>query len=767
MAPTRSPHARRSRWAAAPYEIFRLDALQTRYDVERLPVHAARPARERPPPRGRRARSRATTSRPSPTWVAGRRAEPRDLLHARARPAPGLHRRARRSSTSPRCATRCATSAATPRASTRCCPPSSSSTTRCRSTSSATPRRLRRNAELEFERNRERYAFLRWGQQAFDNFKVVPPEHRHRPPGQPRVPRAASSRRARSTARVQAFPDTLVGTDSHTTMINGLGVLGWGVGGIEAEAAMLGEADLDARPAGRRLPAHRPAARGRDRDRPRAHRDADPAREPASSGSSSSSSAAGSPACRSPTARRSANMAPGVRRDVRLLPGRRRDAALPAPDRPRARSASSSSRRTARSRASSTTRDARADLLDRSSSSTSATSSRASPARAGRRTACRSATRSSRSSQRSRPSASTTATGTTSSRGDFPASDPTASQRPARRGGAPERGRRRAGRRGDAERAAPVRSSSTASASTLEHGAVVIAAITSCTNTSNPAVMVGGRPAREEGGRARPEPQAVGEDEPRARLEGRHRVLRRSAGLTPVPRAARLQHRRLRLHDLHRQLRPAARGDLDARSTRATSSSARCSPATATSRRASTRRCGRTTSPRRRSSSPTRSPGGWTSTSTTEPLGHGTRRRRRLPARHLADAQDEVARDDRARPCTARDVHAHVRRRLHGRRELARAAGSRRATCFAWDADSTYVRQPPYFDGMTPRAGARSRTSRGARCLVDGRRLGHDRPHLAGRLDQARQPGGPLPDRARRRAHATSTRTARGAATTR
>jgi len=102
------------------------------------------------------------------------------------------------------------------------------------------PQALERNADIEFHRNRERYEFLRWGQKAFDNFRVVPPatgivhqvnleflakvvlEHRH---GQD----------------VVWLPDTLVGTDSHTTMINGLGVLGWGVGGIEAEAAMLGQ----------------------------------------------------------------------------------------------------------------------------------------------------------------------------------------------------------------------------------------------------------------------------------------------------------------------------------------------------------------------------------------------------------------------------------------------------------------------------------------------------------------------------------------------
>jgi aconitate hydratase len=93
-----------------------------------------------------------------------------------------------------------------------------------------------RNAELEFERNRERYAFLRWGQGAFDGFKVVPPDtgivHQVNLEYLARVVFVDGDR---------AYPDTLVGTDSHTTMVNGLGVLGWGVGGIEAEAAMLGQ----------------------------------------------------------------------------------------------------------------------------------------------------------------------------------------------------------------------------------------------------------------------------------------------------------------------------------------------------------------------------------------------------------------------------------------------------------------------------------------------------------------------------------------------
>jgi aconitate hydratase len=94
------------------------------------------------------------------------------------------------------------------------------------------------NAALEFDRNRERYQFLKWGQQAFDTFKVVPPDtgivHQ--------VNLEYLARTVFVNDRTgEAYPDTLVGTDSHTTMVNGLGVLGWGVGGIEAEAAMLGQ----------------------------------------------------------------------------------------------------------------------------------------------------------------------------------------------------------------------------------------------------------------------------------------------------------------------------------------------------------------------------------------------------------------------------------------------------------------------------------------------------------------------------------------------
>ncbi|MSW95996.1 MAG: aconitate hydratase AcnA, partial [Actinobacteria bacterium] len=96
------------------------------------------------------------------------------------------------------------------------------------------------NAEREFERNRERYQFLKWGQQAFETFKVVPPDtgivHQV---NLEYLSRVVFVKDGEGTP--QAYPDTLVGTDSHTTMINGLGLLGWGVGGIEAEAAMLGQ----------------------------------------------------------------------------------------------------------------------------------------------------------------------------------------------------------------------------------------------------------------------------------------------------------------------------------------------------------------------------------------------------------------------------------------------------------------------------------------------------------------------------------------------
>ena len=185
-----------------------------------------------------------------------------------------------------------------------------------------------RNVDLEFQRNKERFAFLRWGQQAFSQFKVVPP-------GTGIVHQVNIEHLARvvMTHDGAAYPDTCVGTDSHTTMQNGLGVLGWGVGGIEAEAAMLGQAIsmLIPKVVGFRLT--RRAARWRHRHRPGAHhhRDAAPARR-------------GRQVRRVPRGRggRGAGRQPGhdrqheprVRVHLRDLPHRPGDPDLPAPHRP-------------------------------------------------------------------------------------------------------------------------------------------------------------------------------------------------------------------------------------------------------------------------------------------------------------------------------------------------------------------------------------------------------------------------------------------------
>ena len=172
-------------------------------------------------------------------WNPKARTVVRNLVHAGARHHAGLHRRARdrRSGGDAR-------SHDAPRRRRRPDQPAGPGRTGHRPFGAGRRLRQRRFArattiEIEFERNGERYAFLRWGQTAFRNFKVVPPDtgivH------QVNLEYLARVVFENSDGERQAYPDTLVGTDSHTTMINGLGVLGWGVGGIEAEAAMLGQ----------------------------------------------------------------------------------------------------------------------------------------------------------------------------------------------------------------------------------------------------------------------------------------------------------------------------------------------------------------------------------------------------------------------------------------------------------------------------------------------------------------------------------------------
>ena len=216
--------------------------------------------------------------------------------------------------------------------STRSSRPTSSSTTPSRSTGSGRPAAFAFNVEREYERNGERYQLLRWAQTAFRDLRVVPP-------GTGIVHQvnleflATSSSIDRTATAAVAFPDTLVGTDSHTTMINALGVLGYGVGGIEAEAVLLGQPLYQPMPhvVGVRLPGELP--RGSTAtdlvlvvtEMLRAHGVVGAFVEFAGDGLAGLSA-------RRP--RDDQQHEPRVRGDGDALPDRRRDARLPAADRP-------------------------------------------------------------------------------------------------------------------------------------------------------------------------------------------------------------------------------------------------------------------------------------------------------------------------------------------------------------------------------------------------------------------------------------------------
>ena len=230
-------------------------------------------------------------------------------------------------------------------------------------------------------------------------------EHRHRAPGQPRVPRPRRFSTARKDGVRRAYPDTLVGTDSHTTMINGLGVLGWGVGGIEAEAAMLGQPVTMLIPQVIGFKLDRQPAAGRDRHGPRAHRHRDAAQErrgrqvrrvlrrrPRE------------PAARGPRDHRQHGA--GVRQHLRHLPDRRRNASAISSCPAARASASRWCERMRRRRACGASNGAAAGGLHRRARARSRRrSSRPSPARSARRIACRCARRraSTRSTPRRRP----------------------------------------------------------------------------------------------------------------------------------------------------------------------------------------------------------------------------------------------------------------------------------------------------------------------------------------------------------------------------
>ena len=229
----------------------------------------------------------------------------------------------------------------------------------------------------------------------------------------------------------------------------------------------------------------------------------------------------------------------------------------------------------------------------------------------------------------------------------------------------------------------------------LDHGAVVIAAITSCTNTSNPSVMMGAallaRNAVEKGLTR----QAVGQDHAGARLEGRHRLLRPGRP-DAVPRQAGLQPGRLRLHDLHRQLRSAAR--------RGVGRGQRGRPrrdSVLSGNRNFEGRINPDVKMNYLASPPLvvayALAGSMDIDIDTEPLGHRRGRQRRLSCRHLAVAAGGPG--DHRLGDRQRDVHQGLRRRVHRRRALARTADADRQHLRV-GPDSTYVRKPPYFEGM-------------------------------------------------------------------
>ena len=336
---------------------------------------------------------------------------------------------------------------------------------------------LAHNNQIEFGRNGERYMFLRWGQTAFSNFKVVPPNtgivHQV---NIERLARVVFSDDA--SGKAQAYPDTLVGTDSHTTMVNGLGVLGWGVGGIEAEAAMLGQpvTMLIPQVIGFKLTGSLPRGHHRHRSRAHRHRDAAQERRGRQVRRVLRRRPEGSAARRS---RHHRQHVARVRFDLRDLPDRRGDAALSRAHRP-ARGA---------------------DRAGRGLRQGAGTVARR--RRDGRGLHRRGGARSRHGRARAR-------------RPEAPAGSRAAALREERLPSEhQENGRGAHAEKSPAPRARRRRSSPAASVE-IRDGAVLIAAITSCTNTSNPAVLVAAGLLARKARAARPSIRSPG-SRPRSR----------------------------------------------------------------------------------------------------------------------------------------------------------------------------------------------------------------------------------------------------------
>ncbi len=418
----------------------------------------------------------------------------------------------------------------------------------------ARPDALERNVDIEFERNGERYKFLRWGQDAFDNFRVVPPgtgichqvnlEY---------LGQCVWTGQADGTTI--AYPDTLYGADSHTTMVNGLGILGWGVGGIEAEAAMLGQpiAMLIPDVIGFRMTGKLPeGATATDLVLTVTQM----LRHKGVVGKFVEFFGPGLDELGLADRATIGNMAPEygatcgffpvdeVALDYLHMTGR---------DEHRIALVEAYLKAQGMFREPGTPEPVFTDTLELDLGSV--VPSLAGPKRPQDRVALKDA-------------ASAFKAELTKGLG-VPAND--------------------------VDTKVKVEGKNYE----ITHGDVVIAAITSCTNTSNPSVLVAAGPRRAQGARQGAAAEAVGEDIARAGIAGGHRVpgqIRAAGG----PRRDRLQPGRLRLHHLHRQLGSAGRRRSSMRSRTTAWSASRCCRATATSRAACMPTCAPTISPRRR-----------------------------------------------------------------------------------------------------------------------------------------------------------------------
>ena len=551
-------------------------------------------------------------------------------------------------------------------------------------------------------------------------------EHRHLPPGQPRVPRRAWSRRA--TGRRSR--DTLVGTDSHTTMINGLGVLGWGVGGIEAEAAMLGQpvSMLIPQVVGFRLTGELPE--GVDRHRPRADRHPDAARARRGRQVRRVLRARACPTL--PLADRATigNMAPEYGATCGIFPvdaetlrylefsGRPRRAGgagrglLPrAGPVPRARTPRTPSTRTR-------------------SSSTSARSCRrlAGPKRPQDRVALADAAQDFLAELRELTGDGRAAQGyDEASAESFPASDP-----PTDNGGgeppAPSRAttiarrrrpRRAAARGGDVATAPsgprPRRRRDRRDHELHEH--------------LEPVGDARRRAARQEGGRARPRAPAVGQDLARAGLQGGHRVPRaRRPDRAAV--AARLRPRRATAAPPA----SATRGRCRRRSRRRSRSATWWSRSVLSGNRNFEGRIHPEVKMNYLASPPlcvAYALAGRMDLDLLQRAAAG----RRLPARHLALASEEVS-EAIEQADRVGHVPQELRRGVRGRRDLERRCDIPEGDRYAWDDDSTYVKPPALLRGHGRRAARGLRADRGRPRAGAAGRQRHHRPHLAGRRDQ-------------------------------